>query len=44
VKALHEMPKVLADVGTAMAPRMQAFRDTLNAQVRVILEKHGYKE
>ena len=25
-KALHEMPKVMADVGTQLAPRMQAFK------------------
>jgi hypothetical protein len=43
-KALQEMPKVLADVGTAIAPRMQAFQGELNTRVRAILEKHGYKE
>ncbi len=44
VKALHEMPKVMADVGTQMAPRMQAFEGDLNARVRAVLQKHGYKE
>jgi len=44
VKALHEMPKVMADVGTEMAPRMQAFQGHLNTRVRAILEKHGYKD
>ncbi len=44
MKALHEMPKVMADVGTQMAPRMQAFEGDLNARVRAVLQKHGYKE
>jgi uncharacterized protein len=44
VKALHEMPKVMADVGTQMAPRMQAFEGDLNARVRAVLQKHGYKD
>ena len=44
VKALHEMPKVMADVGTQMAPRMRAFQGDLDARVRAILQKHGYKD
>ena len=43
VKALREMPKVMADVGAQMAPRMQACKGDLNARMRAILEKHGYK-
>ena len=43
-KALREMPKVLADVGVQMAPRMQAFQSDLNARLRAILQKHGYKD
>jgi len=43
VKALHEMPKVLADVGVQMAPRMQAMQADLNARIGVVLQKHGYK-
>ena len=43
-KALHELPKVLADVGTEMAPRMQAFQGQLNTRMRAILQQHGYKQ
>ncbi len=43
VKALHEMPKVLADVGAQMAPRMQTFQSDLNGRMRTILQRHGYK-
>jgi uncharacterized protein len=43
-KALHEMPKVIADVGAEMAPRMQAFQSELNDKMRAILQKHGYKD
>jgi len=34
----------MADVGTEMGPRMQAFQGDLNTRVKAILEKHGYKE
>ena len=43
-KALHEMPKVMADVSTQLAPRMQAFQGELNDRMRAILQKHGYKD
>jgi hypothetical protein len=42
-KALHEMPKVMADVGSRMAPRMQALQSDLDERMRAILQKHGYK-
>ena len=42
-KALHEMPKVMADVGGRMAPRMQALQTDLDQRMRAILQKHGYK-
>ena len=42
-KALHEMPKVMADVGGRMAPRMQALQSDLDQRMRAILQKHGYK-
>ena len=42
-KALHEMPKVLADVGGRMAPRMDALQTDLDQRMRAILQKHGYK-
>jgi uncharacterized protein len=42
-KALQEMPKVMADVGTHMAPRMQTLQSDLDTSMRAILEKHGYK-
>lgn len=42
-KALHEMPKVMADVGTRMAPRLQSLQSDLDGRMRAILEKHGYK-
>jgi uncharacterized protein len=44
VKALHEMPKVMADVGTQMAPRLQEFQVALNAKLVAIMHKHGYKD
>ena len=43
LKALHEMPKVMADVGGRMAPRMQALQTDLDQRMRAILQKHGYK-
>ena len=43
VKALREMPKVMADVSTQMAPRVQAMQAGLSARMRAIMEKHGYK-
>jgi len=42
-KALHEMPKVMADVGGRMAPRMQALQSDLDGRMQAILQKHGYK-
>jgi uncharacterized protein len=42
-KALHEIPKVIADVRTLMAPRMQAFQSDLNAKLVAIMRAHGYK-
>ena len=42
-KTLQEMPKVMADVGTRMAPRMQTLQTDLDSRIRAILEKHGYK-
>jgi hypothetical protein len=42
-KALHEMPKVMTDVGTRLAPRMQALQTGFDARTQAILEKHGYK-
>ena len=42
-KALHEMPKVMADVGGRMAPRMQTLQTDLDQRMRAILQKHGYK-
>jgi uncharacterized protein len=41
-KALHEMPKVIADMGAQMAPRMQEFQVALNAKLVAIMKKHGY--
>jgi hypothetical protein len=43
VKALHEMPKVMADVSTQMAPRLDTLQGELNARMRAIMAKHGYK-
>jgi hypothetical protein len=43
VKALHVMPKVMADVTTQMIPRMQAFQHDLNARIMAVMQKHGYK-
>jgi len=42
VKALHEIPKVMADVSIQMAPRLQAFQSELNAQMVAIMHEHGY--
>ena len=42
-KALHEMPKVMADVGTRMGPRLQTLQSDLDQRMRAILQKHGYK-
>jgi hypothetical protein len=42
-KALHIMPKVMADIATQMAPRMQGFQRDLVARMQTIMEKHGYK-
>ena len=42
-KALHMMPKVMTDVTTQMAPRMQGFQRDLVARMQTIMEKHGYK-
>ena len=42
-KALHEMPKVMADVGSRMAPRLQTLQSDLDQRMRAILQKHGYK-
>lgn len=44
VKALHEMPKVMADVSTQMAPRLQALQGELNARMVAIMREHGYKK
>ena len=42
-KALHEMPKVMADVGLRMAPRLQTLQSDLDQRMGAILQKHGYK-
>ncbi len=44
VKALHEMPKVMGDVSTQMAPRLQSLQGELSARMRAIMAKHGYKD
>ena len=43
VKALREMPMVMADVSAQTAPRLQALQGELNARMRAIMAKHGYK-
>jgi uncharacterized protein len=42
-KALHEMPKVMTDVGTRLGPRMQTLQTGFDARMQAILQKHGYK-
>ena len=42
-KALHTMPKVMAQVMAQMSPCMQAFQQDLNARMIAIMDKHGYK-
>ena len=37
------MPKVMADVGTRMGPRLQTLQSDLDQRMRAILQKHGYK-
>jgi uncharacterized protein len=44
VKALHEMPKVMADVSMQMAPRLQALQSELNQRMVAIMREHGYKK
>jgi uncharacterized protein len=43
IKALHTMPKVMADVTGIMVPRMQGFQNDMNARLVAVLVKHGYK-
>jgi hypothetical protein len=43
VKALREMPMVMADVSAQTAPRLQALQGELKARMRAIMAKHGYK-
>jgi hypothetical protein len=43
-KALRTMPKVIADVGADMTPRLQAFEAELNGKIQAIMQKHGYKD
>jgi len=42
-KALHEMPKVMTDVGARLAPRLQTLQTGFDARMQAILQKHGYK-
>jgi hypothetical protein len=42
-KALHVIPKVMAEIGTALAPRMPEFQKGLSARLAAIMQKHGYK-
>lgn len=42
-KALHMMPKVMTDITTQTAPRMQEFQRDLVARMQTIMAKHGYK-
>jgi uncharacterized protein len=42
-KALREMPKVMTDVATRLAPRMQALQTGFDTRMQAILQKHGYK-
>jgi len=42
-KALREMPKVMTDVGTRLAPRLQTLQTGFDARMQAILQKHGYK-
>ncbi len=42
-KALREMPKVMTDVATRLAPRMQALQTGFDMRMQAILQKHGYK-
>jgi uncharacterized protein len=42
-KALTVMPKVMADVGPAVVPRMQALKAEIGPAFAEILKKHGYE-
>lgn len=41
-KALRTMPAVMAELGQAMAPRLQTFETELHAKMEATLKKHGY--
>jgi hypothetical protein len=42
-KSLQMMPKVIADVSSRMAPRMQLFQQDLVSKIQAVMQKHGYK-
>ena len=42
VKALRMMPKVMTDVSSQMAPRMDAFQRDLITKIEGVIRKHGY--
>jgi hypothetical protein len=41
-KALGTMPTVMTELGSQMAPRMQAFQADLHTKMEATLKKHGY--
>jgi hypothetical protein len=43
-KALHTMPKVMADSFGAMMPRMEAFQREVQTVIASVLKKHGYQK
>jgi hypothetical protein len=44
VKALHTMPKVMADVTGLLVPRMPTFQRDLGGRLEATMRKHGYKQ
>jgi hypothetical protein len=41
-KTLQLMPKVMAELFSAMAPSMASYQQALQARMQAILQKHGY--
>jgi hypothetical protein len=43
VKALSQIPKVMAEFSATLGPRFTAFQQQLQGRLKAILQKHGIK-
>lgn len=44
IKALREMPALTGELAATVMPRLPSFQKELDQRLRIIMQKHGYKE